>query len=171
MTDSAPSAARVKPPTPAATKPKGDKSTSSTKQPSGKPPGRQTALEKQLEEFFMGTALIVSVAVDEFDGKVIRDNAESLAKQWNKVAQQNATVRRILTSMMEAGAWSGAITATAAVVVPIAQHHGALPATLPTPFVQSPKVKEELKTKAQEMTKQPPQTGSPITPSQSKPGT
>lgn len=139
MADSAPKPAPVAPP-PEKDKPK--KSTNK-KEKSDKPRGRPPELQKQLEDMFMGVALMTSAAIDPFDGEVIRDNAANLAESWHRVAQQNATIKRILNSMMETGAWSGAIAATAAVVVPIAQNHGAIPPNVPHPFAKPPRVQAQ----------------------------
>lgn len=180
--DSAPKASKVKPPTPAKANPK-----SKDKEPSGKPRGRPPELQKQLEELFMGIGLVTAGAINQFDGEVIRDNAESLAKSWNQVAQQNATIRRIIASLMETGAWSGAIMATAGVVVPIMQNHKAIPANVPHPFAKPPWITGELNQgfavdpagvavqyyedptmPGVKIPMTPPQQGSPIKPSQSK---
>lgn len=172
MADTAPKPAKVNPPKPATAKPKAEAKPSPK---SDKPRGRPPELQKQLEEMLMFVGLITAGAVNEFDGEVIRDNAASMAEAWHKVAQQNATVKRILSSMMETGAWSGAVAATAAVAVPILQNHGAIPAGIPHPFAKPPHIAgRQAKPQPQGMppnaegVQVAPQQGSPIAPSQSR---
>lgn len=130
MADSKPKAAKVSPPPAAPVKEK-DK-------PTGKPRGRPPELQKQLEEFFVGTGLVVSATINPFDGEVIANNAEALAESWHKIAQQNAFIKRILSSFLETSSWSAAIMATAAVAVPIMQNHRLIPAGIPHPFAKPP---------------------------------
>lgn len=154
MADSPPKPAPVAPP------PDKGKKESKAKTKSDKPRGRPPELQKQLEDMFMMVGLMTSGAINEFDGEVIRDNAESLAESWNKVAQQNATVKRILNQMMETGAWSGALTATAAVAIPILQNHGAIPASIPHPFAKPP----HLQSPQQQPVQHPPMANQPPVP-------
>lgn len=186
MTDSAPKPTPAKPPKPRKA-PQAASASATAKPPkekSEKPRGRPPELQKQLEEILMTVGLMTSGAINEFDGEVIRDNAASMAEAWHKVAQQNATVKRILTSLMETGAWSGALMATGAVAIPILQNHGAIPANVPHPFKRPPHLQPQPQaqrpptmahtppTGAQPMPTPPhggmvpPQQGSPITPSQ-----
>lgn len=132
MADSKPKAAKVSPPAGAPPK-KEDK-------PSGKPRGRPPELQKQLEEFFVGTGLVVSATINPFDGEVIASNAEALAESWHKIAQQNAFIKRILSSFLETSSWSAALMATAAVAVPIMQNHRIIPAGIPHPFAKPPRL-------------------------------
>jgi len=185
MTDSAPG--RVTPPQPAKTVQK----KAEPKEKSNRPRGRPPELQKQLEEVFTGIGMMTAVAINEFDGEVIRDNAASLAESWNKVAQQNATIKRILTSIMETSAWSGAIASTAAVAIPIMQNHKAIPASVPHPFAKPPWISggamnqrgfvvdpnggvqqqfyyEDPTMPGVKVPMVPPQEGSPITPSGAK---
>lgn len=177
MPDSAPKPAKVVPPKPAQAKPKPKEQARSEKPKSDKPRGRPPELQKQLEEMLMFVGLMTAGAVDPFDGEVIRDNAASMAEAWHKVAQQNATVKRILNSMMETGAWSGAVAATAAVAVPILQNHRLVPDNIPHPFAKPPRLvaaeqqrqpaqHPHMPTPPQGGTQVPPQQGSPIAPSQ-----
>jgi hypothetical protein len=92
---------------------------------SGGTGGRPT-IESRLEFFFSGIAMGVTV-IDEYDGKVISDNAEQLAKAWGQLYRENARVKAIIDRMLEGGAWGQVVIATMGVAVPIAAHHGALP--------------------------------------------
>lgn len=139
MSDKAPKPAVTKPP-PMKSK---DSKPKESKPKSDRPRGRPPELQKQLEDLFLGIALMTGGAINEFDGEVIRDNAESLAENWNKVAQSNAAVKRFLTSMMETGSWSGAIMSTSAVVIPIMQNHGVIPGNIPTPFKTPPHLQQQ----------------------------
>jgi len=84
-------------------------------------------LETKLTEFFGTTALFVGALVNQQDGEIILKNAESLAFNWAALAEENASVKRVLNSLMETNAWSGAILATAAVAIPIMDNHGFIP--------------------------------------------
>lgn len=184
MSDTAPKPTRASPPKPAKTKAPATATAKPPKEKSEKPRGRPPELQKQLEELLMGIGLMTSGAVNQFDGEVIRDNAASMAEAWHKVAQQNATVKRILTSMMETGAWSGAVMATAGIAIPIMQNHGAIPPGIPHPFKKPPHLEPQQQAQqpqpamphtpavpGQPMPTPPhgvmvaPQQGSPITPS------
>lgn len=83
-------------------------------------------LEAKLTEFFGTTALFVGV-FNPNDGEIILRNAESLAFNWAALAEENAAVKRVLNSLMETNAWSGALLATAAVAIPIMDNHGYIP--------------------------------------------
>jgi hypothetical protein len=121
----------------------------------------------------MMAGLMTAGAINEFDGEVIRDNAASLAEAWYKVSQTNATVKRILQSMTETGAWSGAVMSTAAIAIPIMQNHGAIPDSVPHPFKKplrlqtaTPNAPDPRGPYAPPMPGAvPPQQGSPIQPS------
>lgn len=177
MTDSAPKAAKVNPPKEAKPAPKA-KPKDSPPPKSDRPKGRPPELQKQLEDMIMMAGLMTAGAINEFDGEVIRDNAASLAEAWYKVSQTNATVKRILQSMTETGAWSGAVMSTAAIAIPIMQNHGAIPAGVPHPFKKPPHLQPPQPPTngpdpngpyAPPMPGQvPPQQGSPITPSQAQ---
>lgn len=176
MADSAPKPAKVNPPKeakPAAPKPK-PKDSAPPK--SDRPKGRPPELQKQLEDMIMTAGLMTAGAINEFDGEVIRDNAASLAESWYKVSQTNATVKRILQSMTETGAWSGAMMASAAIAIPIMQNHGAIPASVPHPFKKPPHLQPPAPSGPDPQGpyapptpgQVPPQQGSPIAPSQAR---
>jgi hypothetical protein len=156
-------------PKPAVTKPPPKKSTdkappASKPAKAERPRGRPPELQKQLEDLFLGIGLMTGGAINEFDGEVIRDNAEALAENWNKVAQSNAAVKRFLTSMMETGAWSGAIMTTAAVAIPIMQNHGVIPGNIPTPFKTPPHLQTPQQAAQQRPTPPPQASGMPTPP-------
>lgn len=100
--------------------------------------GRRTAadkLEAKLTEF-IGTAGMVVSMFNQTDGFIILSNAEPLAQNWTALAEENAAVKRVLNSMVETGAWSAALMATAAVALPIMDNHGYIPDRF-RPFVPS----------------------------------
>lgn len=167
MADSPPKPASVKPPKAASAK--------SPKPPADSPPprespgrGRPPVLKKQLEEMFLGLSMGAAVIGDQFDGEIIAENAEELAEVWYKLALQNAAVKRTLEAMMQTGAWSGVLMTTAAIVVPIAQNHGAIPPNVPHPFRKPPRIAMEQAVHHGPGSpingNVPPQKGSPITP-------
>jgi hypothetical protein len=171
MPDSAPKPAKVTPPKeakPAASKPAAKPK--DTPPPANRPKGRPPELQKQLEEMIMMAGLMTAGAINEFDGEVIRDNAAALAEAWYKVSQTNATVKRILQSMTETGAWSGAVMSTAAIAIPIMQNHGAIPDSVPHPFKKPPRLQPPAPNVPDPRgpfapPMQPPPQGSVITPS------
>lgn len=69
-------------------------------------------------------------AFNPYDGKVILTNAEGLADNLCKVAEQNPAVRRALEGLLVAGVWSGLALSAAAIAVPIMANHKLLPAQL-----------------------------------------
>lgn len=166
MPDSKPKPAAVKPP-PAATKSRSD--TPPPKEPSKETRGRPPVLQKQLEEMFLAMSMGVAVVGDSFDGEVIAENAHELAESWHKLAQQNPAVKRALEAMMQTGAWSGVLMTSAAVLVPILQNHGVIPADIPHPFRKPPRiggpVVYQKDGSAPINANVPPQEGSPIKPS------
>lgn len=172
MADTAPKAAKVVPP--------GEKGGTKPppKKPTGKPAGRPPALQKQLEEFFMMGGMMVAGTINRFDGEVLAENSAELAKAWNELAQKNATIKRILEGMMETSTWSTVLMTTAAVAIPIAQNHGAIPPGVPHPFRKPPQVEKAEQAQAAAQQKppmRPPTVGpdlsghSPITPSNARP--
>lgn len=86
-------------------------------------------LEKKLYQFFITVSAFVSM-FNEYDSKVLEENAESLAHNWMALAEENPKVRRALEAMLETNAWGGALIATAAVAIPIMGNHGYIPARL-----------------------------------------
>ncbi len=87
---------------------------------------RKRPLEKRLEEFFGMIGLGVSV-VDEFDGKTILSKSSDLAKSLDKLASENASVKRILEALLTGSAWAEVVGVLGTVLVPIAVHHRMLP--------------------------------------------
>jgi hypothetical protein len=92
--------------------------------------GRTTAADKmelKLAEFFATIGLVTS-AFNQVDGFIIVENSKSLAMSWTALAQENPTVKRAINGLLETGAWSAALMASAAVVIPILDNHGYIPA-------------------------------------------
>jgi hypothetical protein len=92
--------------------------------------GRTTAADKmeaKLVEFFSTIGLVTS-AFNQVDGFIIVENSKSLAMSWTALAQENPTVKRAINGLLETGAWSAALMASAAVVIPILDNHGYIPA-------------------------------------------
>jgi hypothetical protein len=114
---------------------------------------------------FLGIGMGVAVIGDAFDGEVVAENAHELAESWHKLAQQNPAVKRALEAMMQTGAWSGVLMTSAAVLVPILQNHGAIPADIPHPFKKPPSVAINSDVRVPGMAPVAPQQGSPVKPS------
>jgi len=91
---------------------------SSEKRPSG------ASLEGQLLNLFeaIGGAVFIW---NYRDGQIIAVQAAPLAKALNKLAQQNAKVKRLLQAMTTGGAWGEVMSIVVlGMVLPIAQNHG-----------------------------------------------
>lgn len=79
-----------------------------------------TALESVATEMFDGIGAMLETAgvftrnqAIEWDGKIIRADAKALGAAWGKLAEQNAWVKRILTSLTTGGAWVEVLAVTA----------------------------------------------------------
>lgn len=96
-----------------------------------RPGGRKPALQKSLEELFATPALAYSFAGDAWAAELIATRTEAMAEAWYELGQKNAAVKRILNRLVEGSAWGGVLMSTAAVLVPLAQHHGIVPGVDP----------------------------------------
>lgn len=90
---------------------------------------RKSNLEKDLAEFFMMIAMMVSM-VNANDGAIIGQNSERLAHAYGNLAKQNKAFRRFLEGMMKTGAMGEVFTATLFTAIPILGNHGKLPPEL-----------------------------------------
>jgi hypothetical protein len=100
----------------------------------GRPKGSTTGVEKMREpltEFFGALAIPFYVAGDLHCGQIMTNGAQPMADAWINVAKQNAGVKRILEGLTQGSAWGAVFMSTAAVAIPIANHHGA---RVPNPF-------------------------------------
>lgn len=88
---------------------------------------RRGNLEKELTEFFMMIAMMVSM-VNPTDGSIVGGNAERLAHAYANLARQNKAFRNFLEGMMKTGAMGEVFTATLFTALPILGNHGKLPA-------------------------------------------
>jgi len=92
-------------------------------------PGRRSAdiatIEDGLTQAFGMLGMGLSM-VNMYDAMVIHENAELLARHWTKVAEQNPKVKKYLLTALSGGSWLGAISVTAAVLIPIAANHDAV---------------------------------------------
>ena len=86
----------------------------------------QDKLEKKLLETVSSVALLLA-AFNPRDATVLLENADSRAVNWAALAQENAKVKKALEALLETNAWSGAIIATAATILPILDNHGHIP--------------------------------------------
>lgn len=128
MADAAPKPGRVTPPK------KDKEETTAKKEPSKRPPGRKPALEKRLEEFFVTVSMGVTFTGDFYSAEILRQSAENMAQAWNRLAQQDARVKRVIERMLDGGAWGQVISVNIAVALPIMQHHGIYPQGAPLPL-------------------------------------
>ena len=85
-------------------------------------------LARQLEDFLIQIGLGLALTGDEFSANVVATKAPEVAAAWARLAAKNPRVRQVLEAMMTASDWSTAVSATLGLVLPIAAHHGVLPA-------------------------------------------
>lgn len=97
----------------------------------GRPP--RNNLKGRLQETVGAVGLMVAV-VEPFDGMAILNGAENLATALDNLAAENPSVQRTLEQLLQVSAWGQVMTAVAAIAVPIAAHHGILPAQLAGAF-------------------------------------
>jgi len=64
------------------------------------------------------------------DGLVIVGNAESYAKCWRELAEQDARVARALQKLCTGSAWSGVVIGSAFIALPIMSNHGMVPSAI-----------------------------------------
>lgn len=67
--------------------------------------------------------------------QVIGTGAPVLAEKWTTVAEHNPAIRAFLVRAATGGVWGEALVATAAIALPVMQHHGMYPAWLPSPWM------------------------------------
>jgi hypothetical protein len=92
---------------------------------------RTPALQKSLEELFAAPALAYSFAGDQYAAMLITTRSEAMAEAWYQLAQKNAAVKRMLERLVEGSALGGVVVSTAAILIPLAQHHGMIPGADP----------------------------------------
>lgn len=102
---------------------------------------RKGNLEKELQEFFMMIAMMVSMA-NPNDGAIIGGNSERLAHAYANLARQNKPFRKFLEGMMKTGAMGEVFTATLFTALPILSNHGKLPPELMAFFGGTPPVEQ-----------------------------
>ena len=66
-------------------------------------------------------------AFNKFDGQVILSGTPALAHSLVELADTDPRIRRSLESFVTGAAWTSVALAAAAIIVPIAANHGALP--------------------------------------------
>lgn len=94
---------------------------------------RQTKDSKVIEDGLTRAIAMMGIALSMlnlFDGMVIGENADLLAKSWTKVAENNASVRNALLWFLSGGDIVSALMVTTAVAIPIAANHGMVEADL-----------------------------------------
>lgn len=91
--------------------------------------GKPTNLEKELTEFFMMIAMVVTM-VNPTDGTIIGANASRNAVAWSHLAQQNKAVRSFLTKLMTTSAFGEVVMAGVFTAIPILANHQKVPPEL-----------------------------------------
>lgn len=106
------------------------------------PVHRGTALEAACVEMFRGIGMMLEMtgmvygdkvltdratgqqmSLVQMDGKIVTEDAETLGRAWAKLAEQNAWVARIITSMTTGGAWVEVLMATSGTVYKVYSNH------------------------------------------------
>lgn len=80
----------------------------------------------QLEGSLLLIGDTVEQLVNPVDGQIIKAYAKNVAEGWNRLAQDNASVAKVLDSMLTGSAWSAAVMPTLGMAMAIAANHGAL---------------------------------------------
>jgi len=62
-----------------------------------------------------------------FTSATIGNNAEQCAQAWDKLAQENDAVRRVLLAMIETGAWAGLVAAHTPIAIAVMMETGRMP--------------------------------------------
>jgi hypothetical protein len=94
-------------------------------------PSRTPALQASLEELFAAPALAYSFVGDEWAAQLITTRSKDFARDCYELAQKNPAVKRLLTRLVEGSAVGAVLVSGAAILVPLAQHHGLLPGADP----------------------------------------
>lgn len=94
-------------------------------------PGRTPNLQKDLEDLLATPAIAYSFMGDEYAANLLATRTPAMAEAWYELAQKNPAVKRLLEGMVKGSAMGGVFLSTAAVVVPLLQHHGAIPGADP----------------------------------------
>jgi hypothetical protein len=106
--------------------------------PRPEPVKQRASLEEKLTDF-LGTASIpFALAGDQYCAQIIATRTPPLATALAELARENKGVDRVLRRMLEGSAWGGVALAVVSIVVPIAQHHGALPGADPFSMMYPP---------------------------------
>lgn len=103
-------------------------------------PGRPSKETKRAEKL---TAMLGQVGVGVFlinqaDGEVFLAGVPRLAEALAKLADQNATIGKVLDSTVKAGAWADVALACSAIALPIMANHGMLPAAAASMMMPAP---------------------------------
>lgn len=140
-----------------------------------RPRPRAGSLEAKLLDLFGSVAFMVAATGDLYCAQIITSQAEDVARAWIKLANENAQVKKLLSRLVEGSAWGEAIVTTLVMALPIAAHHGLVPAGMAMPFGFVPPSEEVQDEAAGEyespITPTPPrpENESPITPPAGRP--
>lgn len=117
---------------------------------SSPPPGGQASAPRQssparrgeLKQVHNGVLFMCGMFATAFEAggdahcaEVIGTGAPILADKWTTVAEHNPAIRAFLVRAATGGVWGEALVATAAIALPVMQHHGMYPAWLPNPWM------------------------------------
>lgn len=87
----------------------------------------RATLERRLTEQFGAIGITVCV-FDPYCGQSVIMGAERLAKALARLADENPAMRRALNMSLQGSAWLELTVALAYIAIPVASHHGLLPA-------------------------------------------
>jgi hypothetical protein len=115
--------------------------------PRARPRTKLAKVEERLNEMF-ATIAIAQAGLGVFDGdprhmvgaQVTEQFGPQLVGAWVKLAQENPRVEKVLLRMAETSAWGEVILATGGFVYSQAQVYGAVPPSMPNPWVEVPEM-------------------------------
>lgn len=87
-------------------------------------------LERQLTDVYVQGGLVLSIAGEDFGGKLIARRADLLAGSWVDLAENDPKVKRGLDRFLAGSGWSAVIISHAMIALPIAAARGLLPAPI-----------------------------------------
>ena len=93
------------------------------------------SLEARLNEFLAAASLPFALAGDDYCATIIAQRMPRLSHSLVELSRENPAVKRLLNRILEGSAWGGVALAVVTIVIPIAQHHGALPGDDPFMFM------------------------------------
>lgn len=90
-------------------------------------PPTKPKLQRRLEEFFAAPAAVYAAVGHQYPAQILTLRSPQLAEDLYLLAEESPPVKRVLTKMLEGGAWGGVIVSAASILIPILSYHGVVP--------------------------------------------